>query len=150
MLENYAVNIAIERAPAYLWSNIQWGWVLFLTFFSFILGAFWHQRFHILGRIWSHENYPQGFPEKRSMNLRLMFGSSALGHFILLTTLSAIVSRHGNSLGLTIGLGISVVFVLATMAPTYFFAGRSWKLLAVDAGFYVVLLGLAGAILGNR
>lgn len=149
MFEKFAFDTALEIMPNYLWNNIHWTLVILLSIASIALGALWHQKFHVLGQIWQSENYPNGMPPKDSMNLKRMFGGTIISHFVICAILSALVSGHGTGFGLLIGLGLSIGFVITTMAPTYFFANRSSKLLAVDAGFYVVFLSLAGGTFGS-
>lgn len=89
-------------------------------------------------------------PEKiqRKVNFPLVFGGSAILHFIALAGLSAVVSRQGYLDGLLVGFLISLIWALPSLGGTYLFANRSLKLLAVDAGMYIVLFSLSGLILG--
>lgn len=125
-------------------SNIHWIPVIVMTIFSFALGAAWHQKF-LFGKVWTSENKPT---LDRKMNIPFIFGGTAVMHFLALTGLSALVSNQDWHDGLHIGLLVSVVFVLPAMAATYLFANRSMKLLAIDAGMYIVLFALAGGIMG--
>jgi hypothetical protein len=127
-----------------LLSNIHWIPVLVMTIVSFALGAAWHQKF-LFGKTWTEEN--KSTLEKK-MNIPLVFGGTAVMHFLALAGLSALVSGQGWHDGLHKGFLISVVFILPTMTATYLFANRSLKLLAIDAGMYVVLFSLAGGIMG--
>jgi hypothetical protein len=43
---------------------------------------------------------------------------------------------------------ISNIHWIPAMAATYLFANRSMKLLAIDAGMFVVLFSLAGLVMG--
>ena len=125
-------------------SNIHWIPVVVMTIVSFALGAVWHQKF-MFGKTWTAENKPT---LDRKMNIPLIFGGTAVMHFLALAGLSALVSGLGWHDGLHTGFLISVVFILPAMAATYLFANRSLKLLAIDAGMYIVLFSLAGGILG--
>jgi hypothetical protein len=124
--------------------NIHWIPVAVMTIVSFALGAAWHQKF-LFGKTWSVENKPT---LKKKMNIPLIFGGTAVMHFLALAGLSALVANQGWQNGLHIGLLVSVVWVLPAMTATYLFANRSLKLLAIDAGMYLVLFSLAGAIMG--
>ncbi len=126
-------------------SNIQWFPVVVMTLFSFILGMLWHRPF-LFGRLWVKENYPHSSP--REVNALLVFGGTALAHFVALAALSAQVSGNGGLNGFQGGLLIAVLWILPVLAGTYLFASRSLKLLAIDAGMYVVLFSLSGFILG--
>ena len=130
---------------AELFLNIHWIPVIVTMIFSFAVGAIWHQKF-FFGKTWAEENKPT--LENKKMNAPLIFGGTALMHFLALAGLSALVAGQGWHGGLHTGLLISVVFVLPPMAATYLFANRSLKLLAIDAGMYIFLFSLAGGILG--
>ena len=59
-----------------------------------------------------------------------------------------IITNKFLFLRMHIGFLVSVVWILPAMTATYLFANRSLKLLAIDAGLYVVLFTLAGGIMG--
>ena len=128
-----------------LLSNIHWIPVISVTIFSFVLGALWHHKF-LFGNPWKKENNPQNIPVK--INAPLIFGGTALMHFMAIAALSAIISGKGGFEGMHTGLAISFFFILPAMTGTYLFANRSLKLLAIDAGMYILLFGAAGFILG--
>ena len=127
-----------------LFSNIHWIPVIVMTIVSFALGAAWHQKF-LFGKTWTNENKPT---LDQKMNIPLIFGGTAVMHFLALAGLSALVSRQGWQNGLHIGFFVSVVWVFPTMTATYLFANRSIKLLAIDVGMYIVLFSVAGGIMG--
>lgn len=123
--------------------NIHWLPVIVLTIASFALGFAWHQKF-LFGKAWAEENKEN---LARKGNYPLIFGGTALMHFLALAGLSAVVSNIGWQNGLHAGILIWFVWVLPTMTATYLFANRSLKLLAIDAGMYLVLFGISGMIL---
>jgi hypothetical protein len=126
-------------------SNIHWLPVIVMTIFSFMLGAFWHRPF-LFGKIWEAENNPQHI--KRKVNAPLVFGGTAVMHFIALAALGAVVAGTGATHGLLTGLLVSVVWIFPAMAGTYLFASRSVRLLLIDAGMYILLFTISGWILG--
>jgi hypothetical protein len=117
-----------------------------MTIFSFVLGAIWHQPF-LFGKIWNQENYPGNIKPK--INAPLIFGGTAIMHLLAISALSAVVSGMGGMDGLLTGLLIALVWILPAMSGTYLFASRSVKLLAIDAGMYLVLFPLSGLVLGT-
>lgn len=125
-------------------SNIHWIPVVIMTIVSFALGAVWHQKF-LFGKTWAAENKQN---LDRKMNIPLIFGGTALVHFLALAGLSAVVSDRGLNDGILIGFLISVIWILPAMTSTYLFANRSLKLLAIDAGMFIILFSLAGGIMG--
>ncbi len=126
-------------------SRIHWVPVLVATLGSFVLGFLWHQPFSF-GKHWTEENRENH--ARRKQKLALTFGGTALVHFVALAALSALVSGTSAAQGLSVGLVVSLLFVLPAMSGTYLFANRSLGLLAIDAGMYVVLFGAGGALLG--
>jgi len=125
-------------------SNIHWIPVIVLTVLSFSLGFAWHQKF-LFGKTWAEENKAN---LSRKGNYPLIFGGTAVMHFLALTGLSAMVSNIGWQDGLHAGILVWFVWVLPPMTATYLFANRSLKLLAIDAGMYFVLFGISGLVLG--
>jgi len=64
-----------------------------------------------------------------------------LAHFVQYAGASGIIS--GAETGLVAWLG----FVATTSAANTVFAGRPWKLWAIDAGYFLVVLVINGAVL---
>lgn len=126
-------------------SNIHWPPVIVLTILSFVIGFVWHHSI-LFGKTWKKENNPNDLPIK--INAPLIFGGTALMHFLAILSLSAIVSGNGLRDGVLTGFLISIVWILPAMSGTYLFANRSLKLLAIDSGMYIVLFSLFGLILG--
>ena len=58
-----------------------------------------------------------------------------------------VTSTHGLWRGFYLGLKLGLGFVAAQAVLNNFFQKGNWKLVAIDAGYAVVGLGLAGAIL---
>jgi len=125
-------------------SNIHLLPVLVMTLFSFALGAFWHSQ-KLFGKTWAEEN---NLSKDRKINAPLIFGGTALVHFVTIAGLSAVVAEKGFLNGLLGGILISIVWILPSITGTYLFAGKSLKLLAIDAGMYIVLFSIAGGIMG--
>jgi len=126
-------------------SYIHWIPVIIMTVFSFVIGFAWHSPF-LFGKTWKKENNPTNIPIK--INAPLIFGGTAIMHFMAISTLSSIVSGRGWMHGLISGFLISICWIVPAMAGTYLFANRSLKLLAIDAGMYIVLFSLSGFVLG--
>jgi hypothetical protein len=125
-------------------SNIHWIPVLVMLIFSFALGAFWHSSV-LFGNAWKKEN---NYNDNLKINAPLIFGGTAIMHFLAISGLSAVVSGQGGVNGLINGLLISLIWILPALSGTYLFANRSLKLLAIDAGMYIVLFAVGGFVLG--
>lgn len=126
-------------------SRIQLLPVIVVAALSFGLGALWHSK-KMFGPAWTAEN---AHNHRKKMNIPLVFIGTALAHLAAICALDVVVSARGAMLGFLTGFAISIVWILPAMAETYLFANRSMKLLAIDAGMYVVLFSLAGLILGT-
>jgi len=128
-------------------NEINWLSVIVVTVLSFPLGALWHTQ-KLFGKAWMEDN--QLTKEKaRSANPAKIFGGTALLHFIAVTGLDGIIGASSDALsGLHAGLFVSVFFVLTAIGGTYLFASRSFRILLIDAGYYILFFGLSGLILG--
>ncbi|MDD3079637.1 MAG: DUF1761 domain-containing protein [Paludibacter sp.] len=130
---------------ANLFSSIHWLPVVVMTVVSFALGSFWHSPL-MFGKTWKKENNYN--VTKEQLNLPLIFGGTAVLHLIALAALNLVCSGIGAWNGLLTGLLVSGVWTLTAMGGTYLFANRSLKILAIDAGMYIVLFSLSGLIFG--
>ena len=130
--------------PHSLMSNIHWPPVIVMTVLSFALGFAWHQSF-LFGKTWKAENH---YNDSRKINAPLIFGGTAIMHFLAMAGLNAVTAGIGAMQGLHMGLLISFIWILPAMTGTYLFANRSLKLLAIDAGMYMILFSLAGLVFG--
>jgi hypothetical protein len=67
---------------------------------------------------------------------------------LLVAGLDLVIGPDSGMLaGLHTGLFMSVVWVFTSIAVTHLFVGRTFRLILIDAGFYVVFFSLAGLIL---
>jgi hypothetical protein len=127
--------------------EINWLSVVVVTIISFILGSLWHNK-KLFGKAWNEDAKPVFDASKKSSFITL-FGLSALFHFIALAGLDYYIGPDGTAIGgLLKGLFIGLVFIFTSLAVTHLFAGRKFRLILIDGGFYVVLYALAGLILG--
>jgi hypothetical protein len=126
-------------------SSINWLSVIVVTILSFPLGALWHSKL-LFGEAWKKD---VAFDTTRKVNILKLFGLSALLHFVAVAGLDLVIGSNSCMMhGLTIGLVISVFWVSTGIAVSYLFAGRTIRLILIDAGYYIVFLSLAGLILG--
>ncbi len=128
-------------------NEINWLSVIVVTVLSFPLGALWHTQ-KLFGKAWMEDN--QLTKEKaRSANPAKIFGGTALLHFVAVAGLDALIGASSDWMsGLYTGLFVSAFFVLTAIGGTYLFASRSIRILLIDAGYYILLFGLSGLILG--
>ena len=50
--------------------------------------------------------------------------------------------------GLGTGFSVSIIWIFTSLAVTHLFVGRSFRLILIDGGFYVIFFSIAGLILG--
>lgn len=74
-----------------LFSNIHWLPVAVVTVFSVVIRFAWHQKF-LFGTTWTEENKPT---LEKKMIIPLVFGGTAVMHFIAFAGLGAVVSNMG-------------------------------------------------------
>lgn len=130
--------------PHSLMANIHWLPVIVMTVLSFAVGFAWHQPF-LFGNAWKQESR---YDDKKKINAPLIFGGTAVMHLLALSGLNAVTAGTGAWNGLHMGLLISFIWILPALAGTYLFANRSLRLLAIDAGMYIVLFSLSGLVFG--
>jgi hypothetical protein len=131
-----------------LFSGVNWWAVIAITIMSFALGSLWHSKL-MFGKAWKEDAKPVFDPNKKASVIRL-FGLSALYHFIAILGLAVFIGPNPYCVwvGLEKGFLVSLVFISTSIGVTYLFAGKSFRLFLIDAGFYVVFYSLAGLILG--
>lgn len=128
-------------------SDINWLSVLVVTILSFPFGALWHSSL-LFGKAWKKDTKFQFNMSKKS-NFVNLFVSAAVLHFITLAGLDMAVGLNATAgSGFHTGLALSFLFILPAIAATHLFPGRSWRLIMIDAGFYITLFTLAGSIFG--
>jgi hypothetical protein len=124
---------------------VNWLAVIVVTILSFMLGALWHSPI-LFGKTWSKEI---NFDRNKQINVKILFGLSAIAHFCAVLFLAALIGTNGSAInGLVDGLIVSIFWISTSIGVTYLFAARSFKLFLIDAGFYVVFFSAAGLILG--
>jgi hypothetical protein len=123
-------------------SDINWLAVITVTVLSFVLGALWHSGL-LFGKAWKED-----IKSNPNMNFPIVFGLSAIGNFIPLLALNAFIGANATlTEGFIKGIIVSILWISSAIGVTYLFAGRSFRLFLIDAGYYVVLFAIAGLIL---
>lgn len=135
------MNITIQ------FSEINWLAVIAVTILSFVMGSLWHSKL-LFGKAWTEDAKPV-FDKTNKNSMIKLFGLSALYHLIAITALDLFIGLQSTMLiGLMKGFIISVVWISTSIGVTYLFAGRTFRLFLIDAGFYIVFYSIAGLILG--
>jgi len=128
-----------------IFSNVRWLPVFGVSILATVIGVLWHLPF-LFRKIRAKETDGEG--GARKINKPAVIALSLLLYFIVFTNLSIVVAGTGAISALLTSLQISIVWLATALGITYLHAGRSWRLLAVDSGLYVVLFALGGLALG--
>jgi uncharacterized membrane protein len=128
-------------------SEINWLTVTTVTIISFPLGALWHSK-KLFGKAWAEDAKSSVDKNNKAAMFRL-FSLSALFHFITVVGLAVTIGKDATLLlGLMTGFLISFAWIFTTIGVTYLFVGRPFRLILIDAGFYLVFFSFAGMLLG--
>lgn len=132
-------------------SNINFLAVAVAGIASFALGALWYSPV-LFSKIWQRE---VGLSEEsmKNTNVGRIFGSSFVLMLIMSLGMAMIFRDHTEETftwlsGLKHGLFFGVVFAATSMGINYLYQRKSLTLWAIDSGYQVLFLGIAGAILG--
>ncbi len=121
----------------------------------FIIGGLWFAPF-LFGKEWASLSGLSD--EKRQENLKKGGGMAT---FLAISFVAGLVSCyalaciivgfqiHTIEYGALAGLLVGFSFVFTSIGTSYLFAGRPFKLTIIDAGYPIIALGIAGAILGG-
>lgn len=118
---------------------------------AFALGGLWYSPL-LFAKTW----VPLAHPGKSMEDLREQ-GAGWLGYGMAFATAAVAAATigwfaealgGGPSAGIRTGVYAGVGFVATTFATNYFFAGKPAKLYAIDAGYQVSALVLAGIVYG--
>ena len=128
-------------------ADINWLAVIVSTISAFALGGLWYSKV-LFGNIWMHE---VGLTEEavNSANMPKTFGGTFILQLIAATALAVAIGAESSWLtGLCAGLLIGVFWIATAYGITYLFEQRSLRLFLINAGYYVILFGVMGTIIG--
>ena len=141
-----ATQVPAVQAPGI---RLHFPAILIATIAGFLLEAGWYSSFKAIwlegiGRTeeWLKQNSP---------NLALQYFVALVCTAVVATALSWVIQltgRHTFFRGIWVGAILGLGFVLPIFGLEYIFEVRTFGLLAVNAGFWVVGLMLMGAIVG--
>lgn len=126
--------------------------VIVASFGSFVLGAIWYSKL-LFGPLWQRK---LGFTDEyiQQANMGMIFGSSFVMILIQNAVLAAILQGHYSTIdmldqidavsGLLHGLLLGVGFIATSYATNMLYQRRGFAVWAIDAGYQVTYLTLAG------
>jgi hypothetical protein len=129
------------------WSNVNWWSVLVATLSAFILGAMWYSP-KTIGKIWIKEAKID-LEKAKSSNMLLLMGITFVLQFISTLVMELFIGANATlSIGLAAGAFVGIGWVATSFGTSYLFSQKSLRLYFIDAGYYIVLFLIVGAILG--
>ena len=119
--------------------------VVAATFAAFMMGGLWYGP--LFGKRWQIE-LGWNRDEWASANKPQLFAISFVCEAIIALALSHVLGRipHTPAITLMITLGSAVGFVLPTLIMNYRYALKSWTLIAIDAGHWLLVFLVIGAV----
>lgn len=133
-----------------MFEGIDWVGVLVATIAAMPIGAAW---FGLLAKPWIAANgfTPEQIAEIEANRDVRPYVVAVATHFVSAAVLSLLIDRTVSGSvpgGIVIGLLCWLGFVATTLSLTHRFQLRPWSLTVLDAGHYLVVLAVQGAILG--
>lgn len=121
---------------------------------ALVIGSLWYGP--VFGKKWMRLAglTQEGMKSMKMTALQAMIGA-AITSFLIAYVLAHIIvfagtytGMTGMSAGFTAGFWCWLGFMLPATSGAFLFEGKSWKLWALNAGYYLVLLLVVGGILG--
>jgi high-affinity Fe2+/Pb2+ permease len=129
-------------------TEIHWLAVLVAAVAGFLVGGLWYGP--LFGKAWQAARGLSDEALKDGANMPLIFGLTFLLNVVSAFVLDHTLGTYGDpdmSLSLMIAGGIALGFVIPAMGVNYLFSRMSLKLFLIDAGYWLVIYCLMGAIL---
>jgi hypothetical protein len=117
---------------------------------SWAVGSLWYSPI-LFGKSWQKE---VGLSDEdiKGANMVLIFGTSLLLMLVMALGLAPIITSHGDDItwyhGMFHGLLIGLMFIATSIGINYLYQRKSLKLFFIDAVYQVLIVVIAGLILG--
>ncbi len=115
---------------------------------AFLVGGLWYGPLFL--KIWQRESGVDDAAIKKRHPAKV-FGLAFLLNLFAAYFMGHVLATYGNpalSVDVMIALGLALAFVVTAFGINYLFAGKSFKLFLIDAGYFVVTYSLMGVIFG--
>ncbi len=117
---------------------------------AWAVGSLWYSPV-LFGKTWQKE-VGLSDDDIKGANMALIFGTSALMMIIMAFGVAPIVAAHSDDMawhhGMFHGLMAGLFFVATSIAINYLYQRKSFKLFLIDAVYQVLILVIAGLVLG--
>ena len=117
---------------------------------SMIVGSIWYGP--LFGKRWTKlvsftkEEMEKGKKEMPK-TYTMMFAGSLLTSFVLAVTIS-MAQEPSMMAGITAAFWLWLGFIVAVKLSEVLFEKKAWELFYIECGYYLVFLGISGALLG--
>lgn len=125
--------------------TMNYGAILVSAVAAFILGGIWYHP-KVFGHTWGHEAHMKA---KKKGHGKAVYGFALVFYLLSANAFGYILGTETTfNRALHLGLIVGVFWVATSFGVNYLFAGRSWKMLAIDAGYHALQFLLYGLIFG--
>ena len=115
---------------------------------AFLVGGLWYGPLFL--KTWQQEaGISESDMQKRHPDK--VFGLAFLLNLFAAYFMGHVLATYGNpplSVDVMITMGLALAFVVTAFGVNYLFAGKSFKLFLIDAGYFLVSYSLMGLIFG--
>lgn len=128
--------------------EISWLAVLLSALVTFFVGGIWYGPLFL--KSWQKE---AGVTDDamKARHPAYVFGGAFLLNLFAAYILGHVLATYGNppaKVDIMIAFGVAAGFIVTAFGVNYLFAGKSLKLFAIDAGYWIVTYSLMGVIFG--
>lgn len=128
--------------------EISWLAVILAALVTFLVGGLWYGPLFL--KSWQKE---AGVTDEamKARHPAYVFGGAFLLNVFAAYILGHVLATYGQppaNTDIMIAFGIAAGFIVTAFGVNYLFAGKSLKLFAIDAGYWIVTYSLMGAIFG--
>jgi Protein of unknown function (DUF1761) len=128
--------------------DMNWIAVVGAAIAGFAIGGIWYGPLFL--KVWQREaGVTQEQMEKR--HPAIVFGGAFILNLIAAFILGHVLATYGNpalDVSIMIASGVALGFIVTAIGVNYLFAAKSLKLFAIDAGYWLVMYTVMGAIFG--
>jgi Protein of unknown function (DUF1761) len=128
--------------------EINWLAVIVSALSTFLVGGLWYGPLFL--KPWQEEAGVTDEDMQRRHPAKVYGGAFLLNVFAAYI-LGHVLATYGNppfNVDIMIAFGVALGFIVTAFGVNYLFAGKSIKLFAIDAGYWIVTYTLMGVIFG--
>ena len=129
-------------------ANMSWIAIIVAAAAGFFVGGLWYGP--LFGKAWMKE---RGFTEEelKEGNMALIYGTTFLLSIVSAIFLGHLLAHFGEMSmrsTLMIAVGVAIGFIAPAIGTNYLFSRATFKLFAIDAGYWIVFYAAMGLVFG--